>query len=38
MDSIKSNWTNICNNLKKEFTLTDTSFDTWIKPLEYYKT
>jgi chromosomal replication initiator protein len=38
MDPIKLNWTQICENLKKEFTLTDTSYDTWIKPLEYYKT
>lgn len=38
MDPIKSNWTKICETLKNEFTLTDTSFETWIKPLEYYKT
>ena len=38
MDPIKLNWTKICENLKTEFTLTDTSFETWIKPLEYYKT
>ena len=38
MDPIKLNWTKICENLKTEFTLTDTSFETWIKPLEYCKT
>ncbi len=38
MDPIKLNWNQICENLKKEFTLTDTSYETWIKPLEYYKT
>lgn len=38
MDPIKKNWNLICENLKKEFTLTDTSYEIWIKPLEYYKT
>lgn len=38
MDHIKTNWNLICENLKKEFTLTDTSYEIWIKPLEYYKT
>ena len=38
MDPIKTNWNLICENLKKEFTLTDTSYEIWIKPLEYYKT
>ncbi len=38
MDFIKSNWSQICENLKKEFALTDTSYEIWIKPLEYYGT
>ena len=38
MDPIRANWEKICNDLKNEFGLTDTSFETWIKPLEYYGT
>ena len=35
MDFIASNWNKICENLKKEYDLTDIAFNTWIKPLEY---
>ncbi len=38
MDFVRDNWDIICNSLKKEFNLSDSAFDNWIKPLEYFET
>ncbi|MCM1415958.1 MAG: chromosomal replication initiator protein DnaA [bacterium] len=37
MRSIRENWEEIKETVRKEFELTDVSFDTWIKPLRFYK-
>lgn len=36
MDSIKENWDEIKDTIRKEYELTDVSYDTWIKPLRFY--
>lgn len=36
MDSIKEKWDEIKETIRKEYELTDVSFDTWIKPLRFY--
>lgn len=36
MDSIKKKWDEIKENIRKEYELTDISYDTWIKPLSFY--
>lgn len=34
---IKEKWEEIKQTIRKEFELTDVSFDTWIKPLRFYE-
>lgn len=36
-EMLKQNWSSIKDNLKKEYKVTDISFNTWIEPLEIYK-
>ncbi len=36
MDSIKEKWDEIKETVRKEYELTDVSYDTWIKPLSFY--
>ncbi len=36
MDSIKDKWDDIKEIVRKEYELTDVSFDTWIKPLSFF--
>ncbi len=36
MNSIKKNWEEIKETIRKEYELTDVSYDTWIKPLSFY--
>ena len=36
MDSIKKKWDEIKETIRKEYELTDVSYDTWIKPLRFY--
>ena len=36
MDSIKEKWDEIKDTIRKEYELTDVSYDTWIKPLRFY--
>ncbi len=36
MDSIKKKWDEIKETVRKEYELTDVSYDTWIKPLNFY--
>ncbi len=36
MDSIKEKWDEIKETIRKEYELTDVSYDTWIKPLSFY--
>ena len=36
MDFIKENWELIKETLKKEYSLSDISYTTWIAPLKYY--
>mgnify|MGYP002510271683 FL=1 len=36
MDSIKEKWDEIKETIRKEYELTDVSYDTWIKPLRFY--
>ncbi len=38
MDIIKENWTKIKDTIRTEYDLSDISFNTWVKPLEYYET
>ena len=36
MDSIKKKWDEIKETVRKEYELTDVSYETWIKPLSFY--
>lgn len=36
MDFIKEKWTEIKETIRKEYELTDVSYDTWIEPLSFY--
>ncbi len=36
MDSIKKKWDESKETVRKEYELTDVSYDTWIKPLSFY--
>lgn len=38
MDIIKENWNKIKETIRIEYDLSDISFNTWVKPLEYYET
>lgn len=38
MDIIKENWNTIKETIRKEYDLSDISFNTWVKPLEYHET
>ena len=37
MDSIKNNWDLIKETLRKEYDLSDISYNTWIAPLGFYQ-
>lgn len=37
-DLIRENWDNIKETVRKEYELSSISFNTWVKPLEYYDT
>lgn len=37
MGTIKEKWDEIKETVRKEFELTDVSFDTWVKPLRFYE-
>ncbi|MCM1101067.1 MAG: chromosomal replication initiator protein DnaA [Acetatifactor muris] len=37
-DLIRDNWDNIKETVRKEYELSSISFNTWVKPLEYYDT
>ena len=36
MDYIKENWSNIKEIIRREYNISDISFQTWVNPLEYY--
>lgn len=36
MDFLKEKWEEIKETIRKEYELTDVSYDTWIKPLSFY--
>jgi len=36
MSSLKENWDLIKENIREEYDISKVSFDTWIKPLEFY--
>lgn len=36
MDSIKEKWNEIKETIRKEYEMTDVSYDTWVKPLSFY--
>ena len=36
MDEIKENWLAIKDVIRREYTLSDISYKTWVHPLEYY--
>ena len=36
MDSIKEKWNEIKETIRKEYELTAVSYDTWVKPLQFY--
>lgn len=36
MDKIIEKWDEILNTVKKEYEISDVSFDTWIRPLEVF--
>ena len=36
MDEIKENWLTIKDIIRREYTLSDISYKTWVSPLEYY--
>lgn len=36
LEKLKNEWDKILESLKQEYELSDTSFNTWIKPLEVY--
>ena len=36
MDFIKENWDLIKETVRKEYDLSDISYNTWIKPLNFY--
>ncbi len=38
MDIIKENWNKIKEIIRTEYDLSDISFNTWVKPLEYHET
>ena len=37
MSEISEKWEEIKEIIKKEYELTDVSYNTWIKPLKFYK-
>lgn len=36
MDEIKENWLAIKDTIRREYTLSDISYKTWVEPLEFY--
>ncbi len=36
MEEIKKNWTTIKDIIRREYTLSDISYKTWVEPLDYY--
>ena len=36
MQSIGDKWDEIKENIKREYDLTEVSFDTWVKPLRFF--
>lgn len=36
MDEIKEKWTDIKEYIRKEYNISDISYQTWVKPLEFY--
>ncbi len=36
MDNIKGNWSDIKESIRREYKLSDISYQTWIQPLEFY--
>lgn len=38
MDMIKENWLTVIETIRREYNITDISFQTWIAPLKYYNT
>ncbi len=36
MDAIRENWTTIKETLRREYSLSDTSYHTWVEPLEFH--
>lgn len=35
-DNIRENWTNIKETIRREYNITDISYQTWVKPLEFH--
>ena len=36
MDAIKENWTTIKEAVRREYSLSDISYHTWVEPLEFH--
>lgn len=36
MDNIKENWSTIKETIRREYNMSDISYQTWVKPLEFY--
>lgn len=35
-DTIKENWSVIKETIRREYNMSDISYQTWVKPLEFY--
>ena len=36
MEAIKENWTTIKEAVRREYSLSDISYHTWVEPLEFH--
>ena len=36
MDAIKENWTTVKEAVRREYSLSDISYHTWVEPLEFH--
>ena len=36
MDDIKENWSNIKETIRREYSISEISYQTWLEPLEFH--
>ena len=36
MDEIKENWLTVKETIRREYNISDISYQTWVAPLEFY--